>query len=184
MVILQGEKCTLRPLMKEDAKVLAQMVNSPEAREYLQMVFPINDIAEEKWIERLYRGYPQNDIVYGIVVDGRLVGTVGLHNINWTSRHATFGIAIWLPEYFGKGMGTEATKLMLQYAFDYLNMHRVKLEVYEYNERAIHVYKKLGFVEEGRWRKQRYLKGRYYDVILMGILKEEWEQKKDNGMLL
>ena len=177
-MLLKGKTCLLRPLMREDATVLARMVNNPEAREFLQQVFPIGDVFEEKWIESLYRRYPQNDVVFGIEVDGSLIGTVGLHDINWTSRHGTFGIAIWKEEYFGRGIGTEATALMLEYAFDWLNLHRVKLEVYEYNERAIHVYKKLGFVEEGRWRKQRYLRGKYYDVILMGILEEEWRHNR------
>ena len=178
-MMLRGKKCVLRPLSSGDARKLSDMIGDMEIMQYLQMVFPINDIAESKWIEKLYKGYPQNHIVFGIVVDGELVGTVGLHNINWTSRHATFGIAIWKREYIGKGIGTEATKLILDYAFDFLNMHRIKLEVYEYNTRAIGVYKKLGFVEEGRLRKQRYLRGQYYDVIVMGILKEEWYTLRD-----
>ncbi len=174
---LYGKKCLLRPLRKEDANVLADIMGEPEVMENISAVFPVGESDLERWIEHLYRGYPPREVVFAIEVEGKVVGTVSLHDINWTSRHGTFSIVIWNTEYHGKGIGTEATSLMLRYAFEYLNLHRVKLEVYEYNEVGLHIYKKLGFVEEGRWRKQRYLKGKYYDVVLMGILREEWQER-------
>ena len=63
---------------------------------------------------------------------------------------------------------------MLKYAFEHLNLHKVFLRVYEYNERAIHVYEKCGFRMEGRLRKQRFKWGKYHDVLIMGILDEEY----------
>ena len=177
--MLAGEKCVLRPIMESDVPRLVELVNSPEVRKYLRMVFPINDVREREWVERLYKGYP-SEIVFGIVPKNEegIIGTTGLHAIDWVNRDAVFGIAIWDARWWNKGIGTEATHLMVEYAFDQLNLHRVQLEVYEYNERAITVYKKVGFVEEGRRRKQKFLHGEYYDTIIMGILREEWETRR------
>ncbi len=176
--MINGERCTLRPLRSEDAERLSEIVNDLEVREYLSNPFPYMEQREEKFIESLALQKVPTDIVFGIEVDGKLIGTVGLHRINWVSRNCYFAIAID-KEYWNRGIGTEATRLILKYAFEHLNLHKVLLEVYEYNERAIRVYEKVGFKVEGRLRKNRYLKGKYYDVIVMGLLQEEYFGEAD-----
>ncbi len=177
--MLKGEKCILRPLKLEDAKTLSEIANEIQVRDYLSNVFPYTDVRIEEFIKRLSSQKVPTDIVLGIEVDGVLVGTTGIHRINWTSRNGYFGIAIYRKEYWNRGIGTEATRLMLKYAFEYLNLHKILLEVYEYNERAIRVYEKVGFRVEGGLRKNHYWKGRYYDVIVMGILQEEYFGEAD-----
>ncbi len=182
-MVLKGEKCLLRPVKVEDAVIIANLIENMEERENLQAVFPTSEEELSRWIEGLYRKKVPRDIVFAIEVEGTLIGTVSLHDINWTSRHATLTIAIYRSDYRGRGIGTEGVALLLDYAFDLLNLHRVKLEVYEYNKTAIHIYEKLGFVREGVWRSQRYLRGKYYDVVLMGILKDEWyKRRKELGI--
>jgi RimJ/RimL family protein N-acetyltransferase len=172
--MIKGERCVLRPLRMEDAKILADICNDLEVRDYLSNVFPYTDLGEEEFIKSVNSQKNPTDIVFGIEVDENLIGTAGIHRINWTSRNGYFGIAICRKEYWNKGIGTEATNLILKYAFEYINLHKVLLEVYEYNERAIRVYEKVGFKREGRLRKNHYWKGEYYDVIVMGILQEEY----------
>ena len=179
MLVLHGEKCILRPLRVDDATDLARLMENMEGRENIRVVFPTSEEELARWIEGLYRKKVPRDIVFAIDVEGTLIGTVSLHDINWTSRHGTLTIAIYRSDYRGRGIGTEATSLILDYAFDLLNLHRVKLEVYEYNKTALHIYEKLGFVKEGVWRSQRYLRGKYYDVVLMGILKDEWYKRRE-----
>ncbi len=178
-MVIRGKKCLLRPVRVEDAVMLANLIDNMENRENLRAVFPTSEGQLVRWIEGLYRKKVPRDIVFAIEVEGALIGMVSLHDINWTSRHGTLTIAIYRSDYRGRGIGTEATSLILNYAFDFLNLHRVKLEVYEYNKTAIHIYEKLGFVREGVWRSQRYLRGRYYDVVLMGILKDEWYKRRE-----
>jgi RimJ/RimL family protein N-acetyltransferase len=88
------------------------------------------------------------------------------------------GIAIGDLKMASKGLGTEAIRLMLDYGFRTLNLHRIELFVHDFNERAQKAYKKLGFVEEGRKREALYSDGKYHDEILMAILKEEWMEKR------
>ena len=172
--MLKGKKCVLRPLNLEDTKTLSEIANDIEVRDYLSNVFPYTEIMEENFIKSLSSQKVPTDIVFGIEVGGKLIGGVGIHRINWTSRNGYLGIAIFDKSFWNKGIGTEATMLMIKYAFEYLNLHKILLEVYEYNKRAIRVYEKLGFKREGVLRKNHYLKGKYHDVIVMGILQEEY----------
>lgn len=103
--------------------------------------------------------------------------TVGFEQVDFISRSATLGIAIHDSGDQGKGYGTEAMILMLKVGFWHINLHRIELIVLDYNQRAKHVYEKVGFKEVGRKREAHYLEGCYYDFILMDILKVEFNEK-------
>ena len=107
----------------------------------------------------------------------RLVGIVDLVLEQWPHRDAWIGIGIGERADWGQGYGSDAMRLILRYAFDELNLHRVTLSVFEYNERAIHTYRKLGFVEEGRHRQRLRRFGRLWDMLIMGLLSTEWEKR-------
>jgi RimJ/RimL family protein N-acetyltransferase len=104
------------------------------------------------------------------------IGTVGLDGIRWSNGDTFVGIAVGEREYWGKGYGTDAMRVILRFAFAELNLHRVSLNVFEYNPRAVRSYEKVGFVVEGRQRQVLNREGRRWDVLYMGILREEWEQ--------
>ena len=119
----------------------------------------------EAYIERTLKD--PNRYTRAITEDGRFLGEVVL-TVNEHNRSAGLRIALW--DGFGKGYGTIAIKHVLDYAFGERNLHRVDLEVYEFNDRAIHVYKKLGFREEGRLRDALLWDGEFYDSIVMSVL--------------
>ena len=96
-------------------------------------------------------------------------------------RSAEIGIMIGERQYWNRGFGTEAMRLMVQHGFENLNLHRIFLRVFETNPRGKRSYEKVGFKLEGRMREARYLKGKYIDVCLMSILKSEWFEKKPGG---
>lgn len=176
---LIGDRIYFRALELEDLDRLVRWINDPEVTIFLTMGrFPINSVKEEEWVRDIYNS--QNDIVMGIVLkDGdQHIGNVGLHQIDWVSRVGTFGIIIGEKEYQNKGYGTEAVILMLDYAFDVLNLNRVELTVFEFNTRAIRCYEKAGFVLEGRLRKKMFKGGAYRDVLIMSVLRDEWENRK------
>ena len=104
-----------------------------------------------------------------------MIGSVSLEKIDWKDRNATLGIMIGEEEYRSKGYGTEAIRLILEYGFKYLNLQNIKLDLMEFNERALKCYQKCGFKEYGRRRKCKYINGKYYDTISMDILAEEFE---------
>jgi len=113
-----------------------------------------------------------------IETDGMLIGAMVLRNEeNLPSRSATFRIIIGDPAYLDRGYGTEASTLLLDYAFAVLGYHKINLDLFEYNARAQARYEKLGFVLEGRRRENHWSRGRFWDDILMGVTAEEWWAK-------
>ena len=102
------------------------------------------------------------------------IGGIGLRHIDWVTGCAELGIAIFDKSYWGKGYGTEAIILLLDWAFTYLGLHNILLETYDYNERSLASYRKVGFNEIGRRREAQRLGDRRYDVVIMDILRTEF----------
>jgi len=145
------------------------------------MYLPISLAQEENWFEDMLKREPNSQ---PLNIEARQgdewvkIGNMGLFDFNHRARSAEVGIMIGNKEFWNQGYGTEAITLLLKHGFESLNLHRIMLQVYEDNPRAIRCYEKAGYVHEGRLRKARYHNGCYYDVLNMGILKEEWNQKK------
>jgi len=89
-------------------------------------------------------------------------------------RDAMFGIAIGEKDYWSKGYGTEATRLLVNYGFQQLNLHRISSGAPAYNERSLRLHRRVGFHEEGRVRQAMFKNGQYRDRVEFGILREEW----------
>lgn len=109
--------------------------------------------------------------------NNELIGSVELDGVHWANGDCFVGLGIGNREYWGKGYGSEALDLMLGYGFLALNLHRVSLNVFEYNTRAIRAYEKLGFVHEGRARSFMERNGKRWDILYMGILAREWRAR-------
>lgn len=176
-----GEKIYLRGLEKEDLKSnYFQWLNDSEVTYYLEMgLKPSNiEILEEEY-EKMIRN--PAEIVFAIVdkKTNRLIGSCGLYMINFIARKAEYRIIIGEKEFWGKGYGTEAAKLLLKYAFEKLNLNKVWLGVNADNIKAVKSYEKAGFVREGVLRKEIFRNNRYYDAIRMSILREEYEGSKE-----
>lgn len=135
---------------------------------------PLTKDVVKKWNEKMLEN--PNIIAFAIrtLAEDRLIGDVGMGGMSWNHGDAFIGIGIGDREFWGKGYGSDAMKLALDYAFDELNLRRVSLSVFEYNPRAIRCYEKLGFQHEGRVRQSINREGRRWDLVYMGILKEEW----------
>lgn len=107
--------------------------------------------------------------------DGEILGLITLANINNINRSGEIHIMIGDAQNRGKGMGTFAVNAMINHAFNNLNLRRLELGVLESNSAAYKLYEKCGFVKEGVKRKASYKNGSYTDMIIMGLLKEEWQ---------
>lgn len=105
---------------------------------------------------------------------------IEIGGINTTALEGWIGMGIGQPEDWGKGYGTEALQLVVEYAFEMLNLHRLSLSVFEYNPRAIRAYEKVGFVHEGCQPESVRRNGRWWGTLSMGLLRSEWiDRKKD-----
>lgn len=109
-----------------------------------------------------------------VLESGQLIGGLELEFPAWAHRDAWLAIGLGDRAYWGRGYGTDAMRLALRYAFGELNLERVSLNTFGYNERALHVYLKVGFRVEGSLRQALLRSGRRWDLIFMGILREEW----------
>ena len=174
VVFLEGKKVILRPLRKDtDLKTVVQWVNNPKVTQYLSMYLPMSFNHEEEWFDN--RSKRENDIVLAIeTVDGIFIGTTGLHNINSKDRSAMHGILIGEEDCWGKGYGTEVGMILLNYAFNQLNLHKVCSSVIGFNKRSLNYHLKCGYKVIGAWRREIFKQGRYYDLILLDIFKKEW----------
>ncbi|GIV66946.1 MAG: N-acetyltransferase [Bellilinea sp.] len=108
--------------------------------------------------------------------DDQKIGLIDLNGIDWVSRNAWVGIGIGEREFWGKGYGTDAMRVLLRYAFTILNLQRVTLNVFDFNQRGYASYKKCGFKEEGRLPSALLKAGKRWDLIFMGVLRSEWEE--------
>jgi RimJ/RimL family protein N-acetyltransferase len=134
------------------------------------------------WIEKEAEQVPPPSMFFIRTLDGdHLIGDVGLEPVRNGHGDTFVGIGIGEREYWGKGYGSDAMRVILRYGFTELNLHRVTLTTFEYNPRAIRSYEKVGFKHEGRARGVLHRAGRRWDLIFMGILFEEWnaQQKKE-----
>ncbi len=177
--LLQG---TLVRLTVEDPQVLAEAIalwdRDSEFRRLLDSA-PANQFSVKKlteWIQRDQEKDPPTFYYFAIrsLADDRIIGFTGLEGTLYPHGEAFVGIGIGGREWWGKGYGTDAMKVILRYAFQELNLRRVALDTFEYNPRAVRSYEKAGFVYEGRARGYLYREGRRWDLIFMGILREEW----------
>ena len=173
---LIGERIYLRPLERDDAPIFVPWVNDQEITRNLILYRPMNRDQEEEFIARASK--EQGGMVLGIALrkDDRLIGNTGFHALHLKDRHAGFGILIGDKTEWDRGYGTEATALMARYGFETLNLNRIWLHVYEHNSRGRRAYEKVGYQVEGTLRKHSYRDGRYWDVIVMGLLREEWDK--------
>jgi RimJ/RimL family protein N-acetyltransferase len=171
---LEGNLITLRPIGSQDAEGMWETVNDSEGNQLTgtHATFTKEQIVE--WCESLAQKEGRVDLAIIPKTLNEYAGEVVLNNIDQHNRSASFRIAMRGVTYCNKGWGSEATRLMLGYGFKQLGLHRIELEVYSFNPRAIHVYEKVGFKREGVRRDVLYWDGTYYDAIVMAILENEY----------
>ncbi len=174
VVFLHGKNVVLRPVEKSDVPNLVRWINDPDVRRFLNNSFPQNERDEEEWVSSLSK--KTNNIVFALeTLSGSPIGVMGLHNIKWRDGVATTGAFIGEKEYWGKGLGSEAKLLLLDYAFNTLNLRKICSDVIAFNERSYKYSLKCGYKEEARLKSHIFRAGRYWDMILLAVFREDFE---------
>jgi UDP-4-amino-4,6-dideoxy-N-acetyl-beta-L-altrosamine N-acetyltransferase len=174
---LIGSQIYLRPVENEDGTFYAEWLNDPEVRRFLNRQYPISLHLEQKWIEATNSDDHTLSLAIVLKENDRLIGGAGLREIDFANRHAVFGICLGDKKEWDKGHGGETLRLLLEHAFDTMNLHRVSLHVLENNKRGQRCYEKAGFVREGVLRQETFREGRYWDTVVMAILRDEWRKQ-------
>lgn len=170
---LTGESVLLREFRQEDLSGIRSWVNDYDTVRYLGAGYikPQTWEQTEEYLSSLLRGDAGGiNLAVAERISRRYLGQVSLMMIDHAARRAELAI-VMAPDSANKGYGSEAIRLIADFAFTQLNLRRIYLQVHADNERAIHVYQKCGFVEEGRLREHVFRDGRYIDVVQMGWIK-------------
>lgn len=172
--VLTGERVVLRPFTADDATTMWEIIGDPEVVRYT--FEPSTDLTPERlraWYGSRSEQPDRLDLAVTDRASGELVGEVVLHDWDPQARSCTFRTLIG-PRGRGRGLGTEATRLIVGHGFEQLGLHRIQLEAYGHNHRALRVYEKVGFVVEGVRREAAFRDGAWVDEVLMALLDREW----------
>ena len=176
IINIVGDKVALGPLRRELLPLYTRWINDFDVIRTLGVaVQPMTTESEEGWFDRASRsdGSSAHFTIYERATM-RPIGNTSLDPIDRRHRVATFGILIGEKNCWGKGYGTETTRLMLDFAFRFVGVHNVMLTVFSFNQRGIRAYARAGFKEIGRRREAHRLGQDVYDVIFMDCLASEW----------
>ena len=173
---LEGKRVYLRPLEKEDLPYIQKWTNDSEIRRLTGEVIPMSQADADKFLERVYSDNTREWFVIVVKENDRVIGETGLLRMFPAWRTTDISIIIGKKDAWGKGYGTEAILLLLDYAFRYLNFHRVAIGVVGFNKRAISFWKKIGFKKEGVQRDGYYYNHKYFDFVMMSILEDEFRE--------
>ncbi|PZT55259.1 GNAT family N-acetyltransferase [Paenibacillus silvae] len=183
--LLQTERIYLRPFELTDVDAYYPSLFDTEMRRLTGTQGSFTRSQVERYVESAAQDDSRLMLLIALQATHEIIGEVVLMDIHNKNRSAHIRIAIDQPEQQGKGYGSEAMLLMLDYGFGIANLHRIELEVFTFNERAIRTYEKLGFQREGVKRDVLYYNHEYHDAILMSMLEDEFRQRhlKTNALL-
>jgi len=151
-----------------------QLKTSDESEESIRKITEIPEIAKnltERW---MYPAGMPDSIVFAIFYENQIAGSCALKTIRWFNRKAELSLFLD-PAFQKKGIGFDALIALMKHAFFSMNFYRLEAEVIEYNQPALTLVRKLGFIEEGRLRQAKYFDGKYFDILRFGLLKIEFE---------
>jgi RimJ/RimL family protein N-acetyltransferase len=169
--MLIGDLIRFRPMEPDDAEALWRWNNDPEVMRWLSDGYP-ESLAQTTARHEARERNSYENVLFGIetIAENRLIGLVHLGGAEPETADAELDIYIGEKDCWGRGYGTEATRLICRYGFDKMRLHRITLWVADENAAAIRVYEKIGFVEEGRARESFRRDGKWHDMVLMGLL--------------
>jgi RimJ/RimL family protein N-acetyltransferase len=176
VVFLQDGELVLRPVEEGDECALTSWINDPQISQNLMVYLPMTHLFEREWIAQSSKGSP-NNVVLLMEYQGERAGVVGLHDIKWRDRTATLGLYVGEPRLWHKGIARKTLQLVLGYAFDTLDLHKVTLSVLSSNGRAYEIYERSGFQEEGTLKENCFRNGERVDEIYMSIFARDWRKQ-------
>jgi len=154
-------------------EIIRNWRNSEGIKKYMYTETYITEEMQRRWYETIKS--KKDEIHWVVEVDGELVGKVDLRKIDMANKTAEWSFYIGEESAMGSGAGVLIEYQLLEYAFNELKLHKLNCAVLDFNSRVIELHKKFGFVEEGRIRQQILKGDQYVDVVLLGILSEEWK---------
>jgi RimJ/RimL family protein N-acetyltransferase len=177
-VFIQGERIDLLVKNIDHIKVYYKWVNNPIVRKHLSIEVPESlEVMKKEWFPD-YKDYENIWFEIWHKEDQIPIGMVGLFRIKYIYRNAELGIFLGESEYWGRGIGTEAVNLMLEYAFNTLSFHKIAVTINVSNTQSLKMFKNIGFIEEGHLKEVELINGKWTDVKCLGLLKKDREESE------
>ncbi|QLG37981.1 GNAT family N-acetyltransferase [Paenibacillus sp. E222] len=175
--LLETNRIYLRPFESTDVDTYFPGLFDAELRRLTGTQNSFTRTQVERYIENAAQDDSRLMLLIALQENDQVIGEIALMDMHTKNRSAHIRIAIDQIEHQGKGYGSEALLLMLDYGFGICNLHRIELEVYAFNQRAIRTYEKLGFQREGVRRDALYYNHQYHDAIQMSMLENEFREQ-------
>ena len=177
---IEGERIDLVAGNSKWANLVCKWMNDPKVRHYSRNMWPLTLEEVKKWFEPQPDRHMREFIVFTVYHKHakRPIGSIGFNHINWVSRNANIFLTIGEPEYWGKGIAGEASRLMINYGFTELNFHKIFASVFTPNSRSLRAAEKLGFEEEGVLKEEMYVDGQYHNIHKFALFKRDWKMKE------
>jgi len=175
--MLVGNNIVLEEIDRENINILRKWRNEPKVRKYFRAHKDISEDMQSEWYSSIGNNSHPNHVYFQIMLCEHtatiknIVGVCNLSYIDWHIRSAE--AAIYVAKSSGKGIGTEALQLMCRYGFDELNLHKIWCEIFDNNQKSLHLFKKIGFVEEGILRDNYFSEGKYGNSYRLSLFKNE-----------
>ena len=168
--MIAGEKTILRALEPHDLERCFRWMNDPSIVRTLKSRYPMPFQQEAAWLERaVVESHSERHFAIERKDDRHHIGNASLHEIDWVSRTAWFGMFIGEPAAWNRGFGRDAASALVRFAFDEMNLRKLRINVFEYNDRARHLLESIGFVQEGRLAGEFFRGGAYHDIVILSI---------------
>jgi RimJ/RimL family protein N-acetyltransferase len=171
--MIAGEHVILRAFEREDAERCYRWMNDPNIVRTLKSRYPIAFQNEIEWLDgAIHASASERHFAIERKDDRTHIGNASIHDIEWVSRVASFGLFIGEPTAWNRGFGSDAIRTLMRFAFDEMNLRKLRINVFDYNDRAKHVLETHGFVQEGRLRAEFYRDGTYHDIVILSVFRD------------
>ncbi|HWW63086.1 MAG TPA: GNAT family protein [Thermoanaerobaculia bacterium] len=172
--MIAGEHVILRAFEREDVERCYRWMNDPNIVRTLKSRYPIAFQNEAEWLERAMHASPaERHFAIERKDDRSHIGNASIHDIDWVSRNASFGLFIGEPTAWNRGFGGDAIGTLIRFAFEEMNLEKLRINVFEYNDRAKHVLEAHDFVQEGRLRRDFFREGAFHDIVIYSVFREK-----------
>jgi UDP-4-amino-4,6-dideoxy-N-acetyl-beta-L-altrosamine N-acetyltransferase len=171
--MIVGERIILREIEGEDLDLIVKWRNDPEILKWLFSYLPLSKVKQRKWYDRYLEDNTQQTFVIEVKEEETPIGTIGLTDIDHKNQKGELTMIIGGKDYWGKGIGEECLNLLVKFAFNVLNLRKITALAFSDNEKAIKLYEKCGLKEEGFLREEIFKGGKFKDVVVMSLFRDE-----------
>ena len=178
--MIAGEHVILRAFERDDAERCYRWMNDPNIVRTLKSRYPIAFQNEIEWLDRAMHGSSSDAERHFAIErkdDRTHIGNASIHDIEWVSRIASFGLFVGEPSAWNRGFGSDAIRTLVRFAFDEMNLQKLRIDVFDYNDRAKHILESHGFVQEGRLRREFFRDGMYHDLVILSTFRDDTPQE-------